>query len=239
MNKTYQKEISTTRRIRLPRDKANFIRTKGIIDRSVMYNANPIVDIGQIPYGIANKINMYCNMEVYAESKWNFVQCMDKDMLKKVYTSPIESVVVEANDSNEDNNNDAASNVSDAEVKFDQAADTSTEYGDKDTDEVVETETEEVELTETEEETESTEEVNEDIVDEVTEEEEAVAEETEKDTEIEKESVEEDTIADTTEDDAEEEIITRTQAPVTQEKQITRPTNNYNNKKYQNSHKRR
>lgn len=239
MNKTYQKEISTTRRIRLPRDKANFIRTKGIIDRSVMYNANPIVDIGQIPYGIANKINMYCNMEVYAESKWNFVQCMDKDMLKKVYTSPIESVVVEANDSNEDNNNDVASNVPDTEVKFDQAADTSTEYSNKDADEVVETEVEEVEQTETEEETESIEKVNEDIVDEVTEEEEAVAEETEKDTEIEKESVEEDTIADTTEDDAEEEIITRTQAPVTQEKQITRPTNNYNNKKYQNSHKRR
>lgn len=239
MNKTYQKEISTTRRIRLPRDKANFIRTKGIIDRSVMYNTNPIVDIGQIPYGIANKINMYCNMEVYAESKWNFVQCMDKDMLKKVYTSPIESVVVEANDSNEDNNNDVASNVPDTEVKFDQAADTSTEYSNKDADEVVETEVEEVEQTETEEETESIEKVNEDIVDEVTEEEEAVAEETEKDTEIEKESVEEDTIADTTEDDAEEEIITRTQAPVTQEKQITRPTNNYNNKKYQNSHKRR
>lgn len=238
MNKTYQKEISTTRRIRLPRDKANFIRTKGIIDRSVMYNTNPIVDIGQIPYGIANKINMYCNMEVYAESKWNFVQCMDKDMLKKVYTSPIESVVVEANDSNEDNNNDVASNVPDTEVKFDQAADTSTEYSNKDADEVVETEVEEVEQTETEEETESIEKVNEDIVDEVTEEE-AVAEETEKDTEIEKESVEEDTIADTTEDDAEEEIITRTQAPVTQEKQITRPTNNYNNKKYQNSHKRR
>lgn len=239
MNKTYQKEISTTRRIRLPRDKANFIRTKGIIDRSVMYNTNPIVDIGQIPYGIANKINMYCNMEVYAESKWNFVQCMDKDMLKKVYTSPIESVVVEANDSNEDNNNDVASNVPDTEVKFDQAADTSTEYSNKDADEVVETEVEEVEQTETEEETESIEKVNEDIVDEVTEEEEAVAEETEKDTEIEKESVEEDTIADTTEDDEEEEIITRTQAPVTQEKQITRPTNNYNNKKYQNSHKRR
>lgn len=238
MNKTYQKEISTTRRIRLPRDKANFIRTKGIIDRSVMYNTNPIVDIGQIPYGIANKINMYCNMEVYAESKWNFVQCMDKDMLKKVYTSPIESVVVEANDSNENNNNDAASNVSDNEVESDQTADTSIEYSDKDTDEVVETEVEEVEQTETEEETESIEKVNEDIVDEVTEEE-TVVEETKKDTEIEKESVEEDTTADATEDDAEEEIITRTQAPVTQEKQITRPTNNYNNKKYQNSHKRR
>ena len=238
MNKTYQKEISTTRRIRLPRDKANFIRTKGIIDRSVMYNANPIVDIGQIPYGIANKINMYCNMEVYAESKWNFVQCMDKDMLKKVYTSPIESVVVEANDSNEDNNNDIESNVSDTEVESNQAADTSTEYGDKDTDEVVETETEEAELTETEEETESTEEVNEDIVDEVTEEE-TIAKETEEDAEIEEESIEEDTIVAATEDDAEEEIITRTQAPVAQEKQITRPTNNYNNKKYQNSHKRR
>lgn len=237
MNKTYQKEISTTRRIRLPRDKANFIRTKGIIDRSVMYNTNPIVDIGQIPYGIANKINMYCNMEVYAESKWNFVQCMDKDMLKKVYTSPIESVVVEANDSNEDNNNDIESNVSDTEVESNQAADTSTEYGDKDTDEVVETETEEAELTETEEETESTEEVNEDIVDEVTEEE-TIAKETEEDAEIEEESIEEDTIVAATEDDTEE-IITRTQAPVTQEKQITRPTNNYNNKKYQNSHKRR
>lgn len=236
MNKTYQKEISTTRRIRLPRDKANFIRTKGIIDRSVMYNTNPIVDIGQIPYGIANKINMYCNMEVYAESKWNFVQCMDKDMLKKVYTSPIESVVVEANDSNEDNNNDAASNVSDTEVKFDQAADTSTEYNNKDADEVVETEVEEVEQTETEE-TESTEEVNEDIVDEVTEEE-TIAKETEEDAEIEEKSIEEDTTVATTEDDTEE-IITRTQAPVTQEKQITRPTNNYNNKKYQNSHKRR
>lgn len=237
MNKTYQKEISTTRRIRLPRDKANFIRTKGIIDRSVMYNTNPIVDIGQIPYGIANKINMYCNMEVYAESKWNFVQCMDKDMLKKVYTSPIESVVVEANDSNEDNNNDVASNVPDTEVKFDQAADTSTEYSNKDADEVVETEVEEVEQTETEEETESTEEVNEDIVDEVTEEE-TIAKETEEDAEIEEESIEEDTIVAATEDDTEE-IITRTQAPVTQEKQITRPTNNYNNKKYQNSHKRR
>lgn len=229
MNKTYQKEISTTRRIRLPRDKANFIRTKGIIDRSVMYNANPIVDIGQIPYGIANKINMYCNMEVYAESKWNFVQCMDKDMLKKVYTSPIESVVVEANDSNEDSNNDIESNVSDTEVESNQAADTSTEYGDKDTDEVVETEVEE--------ETESTEEVNEDIVDEVTEEE-TIAKETEEDAEIEEESIEEDTIVAATEDDTEE-IITRTQAPVTQEKQITRPMNNYNNKKYQNSHKRR
>lgn len=237
MNKTYQKEISTTRRIRLPRDKANFIRTKGIIDRSVMYNANPIVDIGQIPYGIANKINMYCNMEVYAESKWNFVQCMDKDMLKKVYTSPIESVVVEANDSNEDNNNDAASNVSDTEVESDKAADTSTEYNNKNTDEVVETETEEVEQTETEE-AESIEKVNEDIADEVTEEE-TVVEETEEDAEIEEESVEEDTTADATEDDTEEEIITRTQAPATQEKQITRPTNNYNNKKYQNSHKRR
>lgn len=237
MNKTYQKEISTTRRIRLPRDKANFIRTKGIIDRSVMYNANPIVDIGQIPYGIANKINMYCNMEIYAESKWNFVQCMDKDMLKKVYTSPIESVLVEANDSNEDNNNDAASNVSDTEVESNQAADTSTEYGDKDTDEVVETEIEEVEQTETEEETESIEEVNEDIVDEVTEEE-TIAKETEEDAEIEEKSIEEDTTVATTEDDTEE-IITRTQAPVTQEKQITRPTNNYNNKKYQNSHKRR
>lgn len=238
MNKTYQKEISTTRRIRLPRDKANFIRTKGIIDRSVMYNTNPIVDIGQIPYGIANKINMYCNMEVYAESKWNFVQCMDKDMLKKVYTSPIESVVVEANDSNEDNNNDATSNVSDIKVESDQAADTSTEYSNKDADEVVETEVEEVEQTKIEEETESIEKVNEDIVDEVTEEE-TVIEETEEDAEIEEESVEEDTTADATEDDAEEEIITRTQAPVTQEKQITRPTNNYNNKKYQNSHKRR
>lgn len=238
MNKTYQKEISTTRRIRLPRDKANFIRTKGIIDRSVMYNTNPIVDIGQIPYGIANKINMYCNMEVYAESKWNFVQCMDKDMLKKVYISPIESVVVEANDSNEDSNNDIESNVSDTEVEFDQAADTSTEYSNKDADEVVETEVEEVEQTKIEEETESIEKVNEDIVDEVTEEE-TVIEETEEDAEIEEESVEEDTTADATEDDAEEEIITRTQAPVTQEKQITRPTNNYNNKKYQNSHKRR
>ena len=112
MNRLSSKEIVTSREIRVDRNKANYLRTKGIINRNVMCTTDSVVNIGEIPFGIANKINKYCNMEVYAESKWNLVQCMDSDELRRVFLAPKKIEQIEIND--ETNNNiDDGNNVGD------------------------------------------------------------------------------------------------------------------------------
>ena len=90
MSRYTSNEIATSRQIRVDRNKANYLRTKGIINRTAMCTTDILVNIGEIPFGIANKINKYCNMEVYAESKWNLVQCMDNRELKRVFLAPKE-----------------------------------------------------------------------------------------------------------------------------------------------------
>lgn len=112
MNRFSSKEIVTSREIRVDRNKANYLRTKGIINRNAMCTTDSVVNIGEIPFGIANKINKYCNMEVYAESKWNLVQCMDSDELRRVFLAPKKIEQIEIND--ETNNNiDDGNNVGD------------------------------------------------------------------------------------------------------------------------------
>ena len=112
MNRFSSKEIATSREIRVDRNKANYLRTKGIINRSVMCTTNSVVNIGEIPFGIANKINKYCNMEVYAESKWNLVQCMDDRELRRVFLAPKKIEQIEINDET-DSTIDDGNNVGD------------------------------------------------------------------------------------------------------------------------------
>ena len=122
MNRFSSKEIVTSREIRVDRNKANYLRTKGIINRNAMCTTDSVVNIGEIPFGIANKINKYCNMEVYAESKWNLVQCMDSDELRRVFLAPKKIEQIEIND--ETNNNiDDGNNVGDDNDIFDVSAD--------------------------------------------------------------------------------------------------------------------
>ena len=122
MNRFSSKEIVTSREIRVDRNKANYLRTKGIINRSAMCTTDSVVNIGEIPFGIANKINKYCNMEVYAESKWNLVQCMDSDELRRVFLAPKKIEQIEIND--ETNNNiDDGNNVGDDNDISDVSAD--------------------------------------------------------------------------------------------------------------------
>ena len=123
MNRFSSKEIATSREIRVDRNKANYLRTKGIINRSAMCTTDPVVNIGEIPFGIANKINKYCNMEVYAESKWNLVQCMDSNELRRVFLAPKKIEQIEIND--EANNNiDDGNNVGDDNDISDVSTDT-------------------------------------------------------------------------------------------------------------------
>ena len=112
MNRFSSKEIATSREIRVDRNKANYLRTKGIINRNAMCTTDSVVNIGEIPFGIANKINKYCNMEVYAESKWNLVQCMDSDELRRVFLAPKKIEQIEINDET-NNNTDDGNNVGD------------------------------------------------------------------------------------------------------------------------------
>ena len=122
MNRFSSKEIVTSREIRVDRNKANYLRTKGIINRNAMCTTDSVVNIGEIPFGIANKINKYCNMEVYAESKWNLVQCMDSDELRRVFLAPKKIEQIEIND--ETNNNiDDGNNVGDDNDISDVSAD--------------------------------------------------------------------------------------------------------------------
>lgn len=122
MNRFSSKEIATSREIRVDRNKANYLRTKGIINRNAMCTTDSVVNIGEIPFGIANKINKYCNMEVYAESKWNLVQCMDSNELRRVFLAPKKIEQIEIND--EANNNiDDGNNVGDDNDIFDVSAD--------------------------------------------------------------------------------------------------------------------
>lgn len=122
MNRLSSKEIVTSREIRVDRNKANYLRTKGIINRNAMCTTDSVVNIGEIPFGIANKINKYCNMEVYAESKWNLVQCMDSNELRRVFLAPKKIEQIEIND--ETNNNiDDGNNVGDDNDISDVSAD--------------------------------------------------------------------------------------------------------------------
>lgn len=122
MNRFSSKEIVTSREIRVDRNKANYLRTKGIINRNAMCTTDSVVNIGEIPFGIANKINKYCNMEVYAESKWNLVQCMDSDELRRVFLAPKKIEQIEIND--ETNNNiDDGNNAGDDNDISDVSAD--------------------------------------------------------------------------------------------------------------------
>ena len=125
MSRFSSNEIITSREIRVDRNKANYLRTKGIINRTAMCTTDQIVNIGEIPFGIANKINKYCNMEVYAESKWNLVQCMDNHELRRVFLAPKEITIndsIETNDVNvigditeDDTNTDIVSGNNDSD----------------------------------------------------------------------------------------------------------------------------
>ena len=116
MSRFSSNEIITSREIRVDRNKANYLRTKGIINRTAMCTTDQIVNIGEIPFGIANKINKYCNMEVYAESKWNLVQCMDDHELRRVFLAPKEITI---NDPIETNNANVIGDITEDDTNTD------------------------------------------------------------------------------------------------------------------------
>ena len=128
MSRFSSNEIITSREIRVDRNKANYLRTKGIINRTAMCTTDQIVNIGEIPFGIANKINKYCNMEVYAESKWNLVQCMDDHELRRVFLAPKEITI---NDPIETNNVNVIADITEDDTNTDVVS------GNNDSDDVI------------------------------------------------------------------------------------------------------
>ena len=225
MNRFSSKEIATSREIRVDRNKANYLRTKGIINRNAMCTTDSVVNIGEIPFGIANKINKYCNMEVYAESKWNLVQCMDSNELRRVFLAPKKIEQIEIND--ETNNNiDDGNNVGDGNDISDVSADiiNNDNTGDM---ESSESDSEDYNKQDDEEESESSDTTGE-LVDEIDE------NELSEDEDI---------------DDNEEEVITRSSSVSEDEDEIqndetavnapVRPNNNTNNYNKYNKHMKR
>lgn len=92
--------INTIRDIRISRKVASYARTKGIITRSVLCTNDLMIVINNVHFGIANKINKFADIDVYYESKWNTVKCMDELKLVEAYKNPIEiEETLEENDS--------------------------------------------------------------------------------------------------------------------------------------------
>lgn len=86
--------IMNKRNIRI--NKSNLMRliSKGIIDRRNIAKSGLYYNFTSIPFAYAKRINLSCDLEVYAEDKWNFVRNMDYKSLEKWYKAPIKKKVI-------------------------------------------------------------------------------------------------------------------------------------------------